>query len=62
MPVTDKELVSNTPFENLKHPNVGISEFFTNRIQQNITQYGDGIWMVSNSYYIFLKTSYNFDT
>jgi len=49
MPIIDKELVNNTPYENLKRSNVPISQFFIERVKQNIAQHGDAQWMYDTS-------------
>jgi len=49
MPIIDKELVNETPYNNLKRSNVGISEFFTEKIKNNIDNHGDGVWMTDTS-------------
>jgi len=60
MPIIDKELVNNTPYENLKRSNVPISQFFIERVKQNIAQHGDAQWMVST--FLSFSSACNPDT
>ena len=45
MPLIDNELVSDQ--NGFKDANVSIGDYIFGRIQNNIRNFGDGLWMVS---------------
>ena len=47
MPIIDKELVNETPMENMKFSNQGIGDFLLDIVKINIAEHGDSQWMVS---------------
>jgi len=49
MPIIDKELVNETPMENMKFSNQGIGDFLLDIVKINIAEHGDSQWMHDSS-------------
>ena len=47
MPIIDKELVDETPFETMKTCDQSLGDYLLGIVEANLAQYGDSQWMVS---------------
>ena len=48
MPIVDNELVNDRPMEEMAKPNQTIGEYLLSNVQNNISKFGDGTWLVSS--------------
>ena len=46
MPIVDRELVNDTPIEQIKCPDQAMGDYLLGEVQLNLNKFGDSVWMV----------------